>query len=272
MKKLAVLVLGIAGLTAFAGTCVVQNTNLTEIDGDKVLAGEIKNETDADFLTHKVLVAFLDEDNNLLQTKSVEGCLRSLQAGTTNFFAAVSTEDPDDVDKTLQRLDFAGLKVGETVNGELNYSDIEVTRNEESLVVTGTITNDDNDDLEDVRVCAVVRDEDGDVLTVQRDNNLYDLDSDADADFSITVKVVDDEDDVATVDLWADAINIDEDDRVTTPQSDLDNDVDVCAAPTNTPTSTNTPGAGTATATPVTPTATPTGTLTATSTPVDTAC
>lgn len=272
MKKLAVLILGIAGLTAFAGTCVVQNTKLTEIDGDKVLAGEIKNETDVDFLAHKILVAFLDEDNNLLQTKSVDGCLRSLQSGTSDFFAAASTEDPDDVEKTLQRLDFAGLKVGETVNGELNYSNIEITRNGETLVVTGTITNDDADDLEDVRVCVVVKDEDGDILTVQRDNNTYDLDSDADADFSITINVVDDEDEVATVDLWADAINVDEDDQVTTPQGDENKDVDVCDDPTNTPTSTNTPGPGTATATPVTPTATPTGTLTATNTPVDTAC
>lgn len=265
MKKLAILVLGIAALSAFAGTCVVQNTKLTEIDGDKTLGGEIKNDTDVDFLAHKVLVAFLDGDNNVLQTKSVEGCLRSLQSGTSDFFAAASTEDPDDVEKTLQRLDFSGLKVGQTVDGELNYSSIEITRNEDSLVVTGNIKNDGSNDLEDVRVCAVVRDEDGKVLTVFR-GSAFDLDEDATKAFSLTVNVVDDVDDVATVDLWADGTDPNEDDAPIDPQSDLDNDVEVCDDPaTNTPTPTGT----------LTPTNTPTATTTpptATNTPVDTAC
>lgn len=265
MKKLAVLILGIAALSAFAGTCVVQNTKLTEIDGDKTLGGELKNDTDVDFLAHKILVAFLDSDNNVLQTKSVDGCLRSLQSGTSDFFSAASTEDPDDVEKTLQRLDFTGLKVGQTVAGELNYSNIEVTRNEDSLVVTGDIKNDGSNDLEDVRVCVVVRDEDGKVLTTHR-SAAFDLDEDATKAFSETVAVVDDNNDVDTVDLWADGTDPSEDDAPIEPQSDLDNTVDECdATPTSTPTgsptptATNTPGAGTPTAT-------------ATNTPVDTAC
>ncbi len=267
MKKLALLVLAIASLSAFAGTCVIKNYKLTEINGDQTASGEIRNETDIDFLAHKVLVAFLDSDNNVLQTKSVEGCLRSLQSGTSDFFAAPSTEDPNDVAKTLQRIDFAGLKVGQTVNGELNYSNIEVTRNGDTLVVTGTIKNDDSDDLEDVRVCVVVRDVDDKILTVKRDNDTYDLNSGDDADFSITIDVVDDNDDVDSVDLWADATNKDEGDDVTEPQSTLGKTVDECSS-TSTPT--HTPTGVLPTATPVTPTAIPTGTATAT--PVDTAC
>ena len=258
MKKLAVLILGIAGLSAFAGTCVVKNTKLSEVNGDPVLSGEIRNETDADFLAHKILVAFLDDNNNVLQTKSVDGCLRSLQSGTSDFFAATSNEDPADVDKTLQRLDFAGLKVGQTVDGDLNFeNDMKITRNGDKLVVTGTITNDDSDDLGDVRVCAVMRDNDGAVLNVVRDD-VSDLDSDESGAYSVTVNV-EDGSDVETVDLWADAINVDKDDAPTNPVSDLDNSsIGGCSTSTPTPTGTlpatntptNTPGAGTATATP----------------------
>lgn len=250
-KRLAVLVLGIAALSAFAGTCVIKNTSLTEVNGKDHFGGEIRNETGANFLAHKVVVAFLDKNNNLLETKTVDGCLRSLQANSSDFFSAKSTKDPDDVTKTLSRIDFPSLRVGDVVNGDLSLTDVDAVRDGETLTVTGTIESNENDDLENVRVCVVVYNDDNQVVVVQRDDDDYDMQDNDTQAFSVDVTVPDDDNDVDHVSVWVDATNADEDDTPTEPQ--VEDDIDVTEA-TSTPTST---GTATPTAT-NTPTATPT--------------
>jgi len=238
MKKVFVLMLAIAGLSAFAGTCVFQNTKLSEINGNKVFAGELLNDSGANFLNHKVKVAFLTGDNQIVDTVSVDGCLRSWQNGELAFFSASTSKgDPEDIEKTLQRLDT--FTVGDVVSGDINITNVEANRNGDTLTVTGTVKNVEGDDLDDVRVCIVVRDDSGDVLTVKRDDNTYDLNDDESQTFSVTIDVIDDTDDTATVDVWVDALNGGD---PTEPQSELDWDVEECAAATATPaTATNTP-------------------------------
>ena len=250
MKKLAFLVLALAGLTAFAATCRVLNVSLEEIDGDATFAGELKNETTVDILGHKFVVAFLDNDGNVIETKTVDGCLRSLQANSSDFFSAADTaDDPDDVEVGLARLALdSTLKLGQTVNGDLTITDVEASRDGEDLTVSGNIKNDDDDDLEDVRACVVVFDDDGKVVVTLRDGDTEDLLSDEDYDFEITGKVPDDDNLVDNVSIWADATNADEDDDPTDPVEFDDVTVDegtVTPSPTgtatNTPTATPTP-------------------------------
>jgi hypothetical protein len=240
MKKLFVLVLAVAGLATFAGTCVFQNTKLSEIQDDKVFAGEILNDTGANFLAHDVIVAFLTDDNDIVDTVTVQGCLRSWQNGELAFFAASTDEDVDDIEKTLHRLE--DFTVGDVESGDIAIDVDSAARSGDSLTVEGTLTNEEGEDLDDARVCVVVRDENGDVLNVARDNDTIDLDEDADEDFSVTVDVVDDADEVDSVDVWVDALNNGD---PTAPQNEDDWDVTV---------GTPTPGA---TSTPA-PTATPT--------------
>ncbi len=245
-KRLAVLVLGIAALAAFAGTCVIKNTALTEIDGDDHFGGEIRNETGANFLAHKIVVAFLDNNNNVLETKTVEGCLRSLQNNQSDFFSAKSTKDPDDVTKTLSRMDFPSLRVGDVVNGDLALSSIDAVRDGEALNVSGQIESNESDELEDVRVCVVVYNDDNQVVVVQRDDDEYNMENNDTQNFSVDVTVPDDDNDVDHVDVWVDATNADEDDKPTDPEGE--DDINVTEATfTPTPTNTATP---TATATP----------------------
>lgn len=269
MKKLILLGLAIAGLSSLAATCVIKNTALTEINNKATFGAEMDNETTVDILGHRYKVAFLDSSNNVLEVKTVDGCLRSLQAGNSDFFSATSTYDKDEATKTLQRLapEDASFKIGTTADGNISIANVVVTRDNEDLVVTGRVTNNGPDDLEDVRVCAVVYNDNDEVSTTQRDNDTYDLDDDEAANFSITVKVADDRNDTDTVDLWVDGLNKDEGDKPTEPDSKLNNGVQECSnTPTRTPTNTGTiPATNTPTAT-NTAVPTNTGTVTPTST------
>ena len=261
MKKLLLLGLAIAALTSVAATCVIRNASVTSIGGDAHYAAEMDNETEADILNHRFRVAFI-EDGQVVANVVVDGCLRSLQSGSSNFFSADSNEDEDNVDTAVSRLE-GPFSFGEVANGNLTITDVEVTRDGDLLRVTGTITNDDNDDLEDVRACAVVYNEDGQIIVVQRDNDSPDLDEDQNYGFSIDVTVPDDADEVDHVSVWADALN---GNQPTQPEGSEDHDVDVCTTPTATPTGTLTPATST-------PTATNTSTaVTPTNTPIPDAC
>jgi hypothetical protein len=275
-KKLALLVLAVAGVLAMAQTCIILGATIVVIDNDVWYSAEIKNETNADILSHKMAVGFI-KGTSLAVSKTVDPCLRSTQSGESNFFSANSGLDDSDVDTAVTRL-VGPLTIGQVVNADLTFSSIVATRNDELLVVTGKIKNNDNDELDNVRVCVVVRNNDGDVTRVAVDNNEIDNLADGDTEaFSIDVSVPDRTSDVDKVDLYVDGNDVDDDDKVTEPISDLDNDVDVCAGATNTPTKTNTPAStntptNTATATSTgTVTPVPTNTPTKTATP-DTAC
>lgn len=266
MKRLVVLLFAAIGISAMAATCVVQRVKVTEIDGDAAYGAEMKNDSGADILNHRFAVAFLDDDGRVLQTVTVEGCLRSLQNGSTNYYSAQSNRDFDEVAVGLSRIQ-GPLTFGEIAEGEIDLDDIEATRDEGTLVVTGRVDNTGDVDLEDVRVCIIVRDEDGNVQVVEIDNNEFDLDEGDDATFSVTVEVADDTDDTTTVDVVADATNPDEDDDPISPVIEDDIDIEECDDPT-----------ATATGTPATATASPTVdptltvTATATATPIDDAC
>jgi hypothetical protein len=256
-------VLGLAAVTAFAATCTIKNVRLTTIDGHKVYGAEIENGTGGNFLQHRFIIAFIDSGGNVLETKTVEGCVRSLQAGESNWYSVASTHSASSVSVALSRMAIdSTLKGGVVEDGDIVISDLRIRRIEDSLKITGTIKNEDNDELEDPKVCAVVKDEDGNILVVASDTGIDDLDENDTDTFTITVTVLADVDDVAEVDIHADGL---EGDIPVAPFEDLGNTVTVCPDATNTPTATttasptatNTPDP-TATATSVPPTASPT--------------
>lgn len=270
MKKVVVLLFAVVGFSMIAATCI-NKIAITKIGGDYVFGAEFTNTTNADILGHKFAVAFLDDNGNVLQTKTVEGCLRSLQAGEIDFFSATSTEDFDDIEVAISRI--AGpLTFGEVADGELTISNLNVSRNGDTVRVSGKIKNTGNVDLEDARACVVVKNDDGNVQVVARDGQTYDLDEDDDADFVIDVEVKDDNNDSDAVDVLADATTPDDDDKPIEPAVKEDTSIDECPDATNTPAATNTP---LPTITPTvtnTPVPTATGTPVATNTAVPDAC
>ena len=270
MKKLVLLVFALAGLSAFAATCVVRNVGETEIDGDLVYGAEMFNDTGVDILAHRFLVGFIDEDGEVINTKNGTQCVRTLQAGESNYYSADSGVDPDDVGAVLSRMVVdSGLRIGQALDNEITIENgVDAIRDGDEITVTGTITNDGSDDLEDVRVCVVVFNESDDVVVVALDDEV-DLDEDEDADFSVTVQVTDDDEDSEYVNVFVDAENADEDNALTAPVVEEDVEVEDCDEPANTatgtPTATSTPATGTATST-ATPTTDASSSPTATAT------
>lgn len=259
MKKLVVLVFVLAGLSAFAATCVIRNVGETEIGGDLVYGAEMRNELGLNILNHRFLVGFIDEDGEVINTKNATQCSRTMQANASNYYSADSGVDPDDVDVVLSRMVIdSGLKLGTALSSDLEITNVTAVRVGNDVRVTGKITNDGNDDYEDVIVCIVVFNDQDDVVIVALEDK-FDLDSDDSQDFSVTVKVTNDDDDTDRVLVVADAENADEDNQFTKPVS-VGKDVVDCTAATATPT-----GSATNTST-ATPTFTPTGTITATAT------
>lgn len=263
MKKFVVLLFAVVGLSAFAGTCVIRAERVSDVDGDTFYGAEMLNDSGADILNHRFVVAFLDDNGNVLDTKTVNGCLRSLQNGSVNYFSAQSNEDPDDVEVGLSRLS-GPLTFGEVSAGDLEIDIDEVTRNGDQLTVTGTLTNNGSDEVFEAQVCVIVRDDssgNGRVQRVQLDNNEYDIDEDEDIEFSVTTTVSEDEDLTDRVDVVADAL--DDDDNPIEPVIEDDIDIEDCEDAAATATATNTVNPS------PTPTATvdPSPTATATSTP-----
>jgi hypothetical protein len=171
-----------------------------------------------------------------------------MQAGASNYYSADSTVDPDDVGPVLSRMVIdSGLKIGQALDNDMEIDVDSVSRNGGTLTVVGSVENTGNDDYEDVIVCVVLFNDDGDVVLVVLSDE-FDLDADATEDFTITAEVASDSNDVDTVSVLADAKNADEDDKLTEPVEEDDINVVV-----GTPTPTNTPAPATNT-----PTATPT--------------
>jgi hypothetical protein len=255
-KYLAAAVVIVAGFAAFAATCTVSNSSFTEINGRDTFAGQLTNDSGVDILAHRFRVAFIDNDNNLVEVTTVDGCLRSLQNGQDDFFSVRSNAAPSTTKYGLARL--ANLQedphfvVGQTADGNVAITGITATRVTDTLTVTGTIKNNDGDTLVDPAACVVVRDEDGNVLIAGKDDDINSLDEDETADFSVTFVVPDDIDLVDHVDVYVDGLDGDDDAAPIAPESVLDTGVTE-----QTPTVTGTP----ATSTPApteTPTATPT--------------
>lgn len=283
-KKLIIAaVFGIAALAAFAGTCTITRISLVNTDGThKTFAGQLDNTSGVNILQHNFLVAFLDSNNNVVETTTVAGCTRSIQDGKSGFFSATSSQPAAQTAVGLARIAFdSAFKVGPVAAGDVSLSNIVVTRTGTSLVVTGNIKNNAASTLVSPAACIVVRDVNGNVLITGKDSSLSDLAQNATATFSATITVPNDTT-ARSVDIWADGLDGSASGAPINPQSALGFNVGCPAAatatstpatPTDTATATGTlPATNTATNTPVgtatsTPTNTPVNTPTATSTP-----
>jgi hypothetical protein len=268
MKKIVLLVFVLAGLSAFAATCIVRNVGETEIDGDLVYGAEMFNDTSVDILQHRFLVGFIDEDGEVINTKNGTQCLRTMQSKTSNYYSADSGVDPDDVGVVLSRMVLdSSLRIGQALDNDITIEDgIDAIRDDDEVTVSGTVTNDGNDDLEDVRVCVVIFNDQDDVVLVALSSE-FDLDADDDHDFSVNAVVTDDADDSEYVHVFVDGKNAEEDDQFIEPVSEKDIEVEDCdEAPA---TATGTPATATPTHTPAAPTNTPTNTPTADPTDCD---
>jgi hypothetical protein len=251
VKKIITLAaLTLAGAAVMAQTCIITNETLTQIGSHDTFGGELQNDSGVDILFHEFRVAFLDDDNDVVETKTAAGCLRSLQDGASDFFSVASTLPAADTDMALARLaNFAedpDFTIGQTADGDIAIDDVAAVRTGASLTVSGTITNSDDDSLDEPVVCAVVYNEDGRVVVTGKDTAIADLDEGDSEPFSIAITVPNDESDVDHVDVWADGL---ESGTPSEPVSELD--VSVALA-------TPTPGTSTSTPEPATPTATPT--------------
>ncbi len=265
-KKLIVAaVFGLAGLAAFAGTCTITHLSLVKTDGThKTFGGQMDNNSGVNILQHNFLVAFIDGNNNLVETTTVQGCLRSMQDGKSDFFSATSTQPASNTMVGLARIVFdSSFKVGPVAAGDLSITVTGVTRTGTSLVVTGTIKNNATNTLVEPHACVVVRDASDNVLIVKGDTGISDIAHNATQTFSVTITVPDDST-ADTADVWVDGLDGSSSGAPIAPESDLNNSV-----VEGTPTPTGTPATATPTGTPAT--ATPTSTPTTTSTPTATA-
>jgi len=246
-------VLAAAGLAAMAQTCIITNESFNQIGTHDTFAGEIQNDSGVNILHHRIRVAFLDDsDNSLVETVTVDGCLRSLQDGASDFFSASSSEAASQTDFGLARLanyaEDPDFEVGDTVPGDVSFTALSATQTGTSLTVEGTITNDDDDTLDEPAACIVVYNDDGDIVVTGKDSTVNDLDEGENDTFSVTIDVPEG----ATldhVDVWVDGL---EDGTPVEPEVSDNIDVDVSTATpgttsptstaTNTPTPTDTPG------------------------------
>lgn len=266
MKKWFIVALvGVAGLAAFAGTCVVTKVSLTQIGTRDVFAGQLDNNSGVNILQHNFVVAFLDSTGAVVDTRVVEGCLRSLQDGQSDFFSVKSGQDASKTSVGLARLSYdSALKVGDTATGDVSISNIISKRTGTTLKVSGTVKNND-DKLSDAAACIVVRDDQGNVVIAGRDASLGDLVSGASANFSISFTIPDDSGLIKSVDVWVDGLagaSTNTAGTPITPQASTGNAITVCGTATPSPTGS-----------PFTATASPTGTPpTATATPPATSC
>ena len=266
MKKLiAAAVFGIAALTAFAGTCTITHISLVNTDGShKTFGAQLDNNSGVNILQHNFLVTFIDSGLQVVETRTVEGCLRSLQDGQSDFFSATSLLPESQTHVALARLSFdSAFRVGDVVAGDVSITVTSTHRIGSSLVVVGKIKNNDTVTLADGTSCAVVRDVAGAVVMTGK-LHVGDIAAGATASYTLSLTVPDDAT-ANTVDIWVDGLHGDANGAPIAPASAVDNAVTCSAA--NTPSSTPT-GTSTSTSTgTATPTSTPTATATHTATP-----
>jgi hypothetical protein len=238
---------GLAGLAAFAGTCAVTHISLVSTDGShKTFAGQLDNTSGVNILQHNFVIAFLDSSNNVVQTTTVPGCLRSAQNGSTDFFSAVSTAAASGVSTGLARIAFdSTFKVGTTSSQNVSISSVAASRNTTTLTVSGKVTNNAGSTLVSPDVCIVVRDSADNVLITATNSSMSSLAAAANNTFSSSITVPNDSS-ASSVDIWVDGL--DSANNPTTPQQALNTSITVGTA---TPSKTSTPvGTATPNATP----------------------
>ena len=281
MKKFLVGGLfAVVGLAAFAGTCTVSKVGFTTIGTHDTAAGQIDNNSGVNILQHKIKVAFLNDANSIIEIKTVNGCLRSLQDGTSDFYSVAADANQADTTHSLARLanfeEDTSFKIGTTTSADLTVTTTNIARTGTSLTVTGTIKNNGANLITSTIACIVVRDTDGNVIIVGRDDVINDLatsGANQTQSFSVTLTVPSSSTTVKTVDVWVDGID-DSNSKIIKPQSNLGNTVKTCGTATATPSSTGTAIAtSTGTVTPANTAVPPTATTTppaATNTPAAT--
>lgn len=251
MRRFVVLTgLALVAALTMAQTCRLTNISLTSIDEHDTFAGELENESGVDILFHKFRVTFLNSNLAIVETRTIDGCLRSLQQGASDYFAVASTLPDNSTNVGLARLanvaEDPGFKLGETEPSDIAITGVTAERTGGVLTVEGTITNHDVDVLEDPVACAVVFDEDGRVVTIARDKSIDDLEASGDSDtFSMSLDVPNDSGLVDAIEVWADGLE----DGVPVEPSFADG-ITIGLTPTPTSSSTSTPTA-TSTATPI---------------------
>lgn len=257
-KKLLIAGLLLAGIIGFAGTCTIQNVSLTKIGSNDTFAGEIHNDSGANILGHTVLVAFLDSNGTVLETKNAPLCLRSLQNGAVDYFSVKSSKPSADTTVGLARLSFdSTFKVGSVDTGSVTITGVTAVRkNDTDLIVKGTVKNTDSTKLEAPNACIVLYDNNDKVIVVGLDDSLSDLALNASDTFSLTVTVPDSTSLVNHVNIYVDG---EHGGVPVAPESKTGVNVTVCGATAVPATNTPTAGVGTATNTPV-PSPTPTNT------------
>ena len=192
MRKFFVATLAIAALVAFAGTCTITHISLTTIGSNDTFAGEVHNDSGVNILTHNVIVAFLNSSSSVLETKTVQPCLRTLPTGGANYFSAKSSFSSASTTVGLARIVFdSTFKVGTAATGSGTITNLTVNRGTTTLVVAGTFKNTDSSTLEEPNACAVVYDSSGNVIVVGLDQTLADLATNGSDTFSITLTVPD---------------------------------------------------------------------------------
>jgi hypothetical protein len=256
LRKRFLFLPAIVALAILASGCVLLLSSI-KVGNTFYFAGEIQN-AGVDLFGDNVSTQFLNSSNQTIGAQgTVDACKRAWGAGETNYFEAKTTDD--DVKKVIGKFKIDGsFGIGEAEAGDYTISNIEINRNGDELTITGTVKNNLNDTVDEVRVCAVVRDENDDIQRVVLDDlSPADLDEDDTGNFAFNgIDVLDDVDDTDTVDIYVDGLL---DNDPTTAEEKLNNNVVEC------PDATNTPGAG------ATATSTATPGSTATSTP-DTGC
>ncbi len=266
MKKFLVGGLfAVVGLAAFAGTCNVSHVGFNTIGSHDTAAGQVDNNSGVNILEHKFKVAFLNDNNDVVETKTINGCLRSLQDGSSDFFSTAASASAGDTTHSLSRLanfsEDPSFKIGTTTSADLSVTTTNIARTGTSLKVAGTVKNNGDDLITSPAVCMVARDTDGNVLVVGKDDSLDDIDTGVTRTFSVTMTVPSSGTTPKTVDVYVDGID-DNNDKVIEPQSDLDNTVKTCGTATTTATANATETSAAATSS-----STPTDTATSTTIP-----
>jgi len=204
-KKLLAAGVVIAGALTFAGTCTIQKISLTTIGSNKVFAGAVQNDSGVDILDHNVAVAFIGTTNNLLETKIVQPCLRTLPNGSANYFSAQSSFSASSVSAGLARVNFdSTFKVGTPASGSGTITNLAVNRGTTTLTVSGTFKNTDSTTLTAPNACAVVFNSSGNVVVVGLDQSMGDLSQNASDTFSISLTVPDSTTTVSKVNVYVD--------------------------------------------------------------------
>lgn len=272
-KLLAIGLLGAMGALFLAATCTVINTRYTTINGKDVFAGELRNDSGVNILNHKYRVAFIDSSNNLVEAKTVDGCVRSVKNGESNYFSARANASDSSTSFAISRManlaEDPTFKVGDQASSNITIPTLSIRRDGDNLRVTGSIKNNASAKLYKPNVCVVVWDDTNKVLIVQVDTTINDLIQNATDTFDVSIDltgIASISNAVDHVDIGVDGLDGSSSGTPVRPFWDRNNSVTVCGTPTNTPTNTPTTPTNTATTT-ATATSTPTATATPTGTP-----